>query len=443
MAVYGASTKDSTKLGNALLRNAIGSDPDEIIAVGPNPGTAEGLTVVSSLDHPVDLALISVPAHAVENAVDDAAGAGAGCAVILTSGFGETGSAGKAAERRIVRRAARTGMRLQGPNCMGVLSHLGGTRWLNGSYFWDISVQAGPISLISQSGAFGGMFLSEIAERGLGLRRFASLGNAADLNETEILEWLKGDPETAVIGLFAEAIAGGRRFVEVVRTITVDRPVVVLKSGRSAAGIRAAAAHTGSIAGAHGAVSAALRRAGAVETTTSDEFFDALTVFASTQSRPHGQRIAVLTVSGGPAVLAADEAERLGFELRPLTDETVARLGAVTPGFAATANPVDLTPQCAPDSFGPAVAAVFEDPGIDAVVVINCGLDVEPFGRAVATSARLTAKPCVGFVSDAPGVAGALSDAGIALFGSPERAVSGLKSLTRARPKTVAARPSR
>ena len=333
VAVYGASTRDRAKLGNTLLRNALRSDTADVFAVSPSAGRAEGLATVASLRHPVDLALISVPGPAVEAAIDDAAAAGASCAVVLTSGFGETGDEGRAAERRIVDRAARSGMRVQGPNCMGVVSHLGGDRWLNGSYFWNIALRPGPVSLLSQSGAFGGMFFSELAARGLGLKRFASLGNAADLDETAMLEWLAGDDETGVVALFAEAISGGRRFVDVVRRITSERPVVVLKSGRSVAGTRAAASHTGSIAGGHGAVSAALRRAGAIETSSSDEFFDVLTAVSSPQPALTGSRVAVVTVSGGPSVLAADEAERLGLSLPAMADGTVERLRAVVPAI--------------------------------------------------------------------------------------------------------------
>ena len=429
VAVYGASTKNPARLGNTLLRNALRSDMAEVFAVSPSAGSAEGLTTVASLRRPADLALISVPSQAVEAAIDDAASAGVRCAVVLTSGFGETGDAGKAAERRIVERAARSGMRVQGPNCMGVVSHLGDDRWLNGSYFWRIALRPGPISLLSQSGAFGGMFLSELAARGLGFKRFASLGNAADLDETAMLEWLADDDETGVVALFAEAISGGRRFVDIVRGITSERPVVVLKAGRSVAGTRAAASHTGSIAGGRGAVGAALRRAGAIAASSSDEFFDVLAAVSSTQPALTGFRIAVVTVSGGPSVLAADEAERLGLGLPALGDGTVQRLRAVIPGFAATGNPVDLTPQCAVDAYAPAVAAVFDDPAVDGVVAINCGLDLEPFGRAVAEASTRSAKPTVGFVTDAPTVAALLADSGIPLFSSPERAARGLASL--------------
>ena len=430
VAVYGASTRDTTKLGNSLLRNALNSDMSEIVAVSPNAGTVEGLSTVPSLGQPVDLALISVPDRAVEAAIDDAASAGARCAVILTSGFGETGEEGKAVERRIVNRASATGMRVQGPNCMGVVSHLGDDSWLNGSYFWKINLTPGQISVLSQSGAFGGMFFAQLAARGLGFRRFASLGNSADLDETDMLEWLAQDDATEVVGLFAEAISGGRRFVEVVRAITPTKPVVVLKSGRSVAGTRAAASHTGSIAGGHGAVSAALRRAGAIETHTSDEFFDVLTAVASPQRGLRSPRVAVVTISGGPSVLAADEAERLGLELPALSESTVARLRQVIPGFAATGNPVDLTPQCALDAYAPAVDAVFDDSNIDGVIAINCGLDVAPFGSAVAAASQRTGKPTVGFVTDAPTVTALLAEVGIPQFSSPERAAAGIAALS-------------
>lgn len=429
VAVYGASTTNPHKLGNTLLRNALRSDLAEVFAVSPSAGSVEGLTTAASLRHPADLALISVPERAVEAAVDDAATAGVRCAVVLTSGFGETGDDGKAVERRIVRRAARSRMRVQGPNCMGVVSHLGGDRWLNGSYFWSIALRPGPISLLSQSGAFGGMFLSEVAARGLGFKRFASLGNAADLDETAMLEWLADDDETGVVALFAEAISGGRRFVDIVREITSERPVVVLKSGRSAAGTRAAASHTGSIAGGHGAVSAALRRAGAIEASSSDEFFDVLTAVSSAQPALRSLRVAVVTVSGGPSVLAADEAERLGLALPAMSHSTVRRLRAVIPGFAATGNPVDLTPQCGADAHSSAVSAVFDDPAVDGVIAIDCGLDLESFGQAVAEASTRAAKPTVGFVTDAPTVAKALANAGIPLFSSPERAARALASL--------------
>lgn len=438
-AVYGASTRDPSKLGNHLLRNVIASALGDVVAISPTRGTAEGVPTTPSLAHPVDVALISVPAAAVEAAVADAAAAGTRSAVVLTSGFGETDGEGRAAQERIRAIAAGAGMRFLGPNCMGVISRQEGGGWLNGSYFWDLDLTPGGVTMLSQSGAFGGMFLAEMNRRGLGISRFVSLGNCADLDETQILRWLAHDDETEVIGLFAEAISGGRDFVSTVRSLTADRPVVVLKAGKTPMGARAALSHTGSIAGSHGAVSAALRRAGAMEAGTADEFFDLLSLAASPAPEPVSGRLAVLTVSGGPSVLAADEAERLGLVLPSLAPSTLRAMRAVIPPFAATRNPVDLTPQCPAPAYGPAIDALYNDPRIDGVVVIDCGLDVEPFADAVVAACRRTRKPTVGFVADVPAVARALGAAGVPLFASPERAVRAYNSLWRR--ATAGARP--
>ncbi len=433
VAVYGASTRDPSKLGNSLLRNALAGDLEQVHAVGRSRGRAEGIEVIPSLTDPVDLALISVPAPAAEQALADAVAAGTGAAVILSSGFGETGPEGREIELRLRARAREAGTRLLGPNCMGVVSHLGGGSWLNGSYFWGIRLNPGPVSLVSQSGAFGGMFFSELERRDIGFSRFASLGNSADLGHTDLLEWLGEDPATGVIAMFAEAIGDGRRFVEVARRITPRKPVVVLKGGKEGSGARAAAGHTGSIAGAHAAARAGFRRAGVVEAPDSDAFFDLLSSAASPLPAPATNRVAIITISGGPSVLAADAAERAGLELPSLSPVTVDRIRELAPAFAATANPVDLTPQCRPDNFIPAVAAVFSDPAVDGVIAINCGLDLPTFGEGVARAVAATGKPAVGYVLDAPGVAKAMREAGVPLFPSPERAARGYLGLTRER----------
>src|SRR5205823_3056008 len=213
----------------------------------------------------------------------------------------------------------------------GVVSRRGAS-WLNGSYFWQLPGAAGGVSMVSQSGAFGGMFFAEARRSGLGVARFLSVGNSADVTETDAIEWLAADPLTAVIGLFAEAFRDGRRFIEVVASC--PKPVVVLKAGKEAAGARAAASHTGSLAGRHGAVRAAFRRAGVVEAETADDFFDALTVLAGGRPQHVGRSVAVLTISGGPGVLASDAAERLGLRLPAPGEDTVRRLRELAPAFA-------------------------------------------------------------------------------------------------------------
>jgi len=425
IAVYGASATDSRKLGNILLANAV-SGAGEVVAVHPSAKRIDDVSAVARLDRSVDLALISVPSHRVEAAVSDAASAGAKTGIVLSSGFGETGEEGRAVQERIAGQARSSGMRLVGPNCMGVVSHLGDGRWLNGSYFWAIPEKQGGLSFVSQSGAFGGMFFAHLRSSGMGLSRFLSVGNSADVSVTDALEWLGRDEQTTAIGLFIEGFDDGRRFVDVAREVTAIKPVVVLKAGKMAAGAKAAASHTGSLAGNHAAVQAGFRRAGVIEAAGTEAFFDALDIAAAGVTGGDVRDIAIVTISGGPSVLAADAAERAGFRLPALSPDTVSRLRSLVPEFAALGNPVDLTPQCPLDHFVPAIEAVYADPAVKGVVAINCGLDFSQFGAGVALGVARTGKPTTAFILDAPGVEAELAQAGVLRFSSPERAVSAL-----------------
>jgi acetyltransferase len=364
----------------------------------------------------------------VPDAVADAARARCKAAIVLSSGFGETGEEGRRLEARLGELARAAGMRLVGPNCMGVVSRYK-DGWLNGSYFWQLPARAGRLSMVSQSGAFGGMFFAEARRRQLGISRFLSVGNSADVSLTDALEYLGADPETVAVGIFAEAFPDGRRFVEVARHITPRKPVVVLKAGKGGRGAAAAASHTGSLAGRHAAAQAAFRRAGVLEAEDADAFFDALTVLEA--GRRAGPRVAILTISGGPGVLASDQAERSGLELPAPGAATVERLRRLVPPFAALGNPLDLTPQCPPASFVEAIEAVFADRAYDGVIVINCGLDIPEFGEGVAAAAGATAKPVTAYLLDTPRIEARLREAGIPLLGSPERVVSAYAVMTR------------
>lgn len=422
VAVYGASATDPSRLGNVLLRNALGSGVS-VCCVHPRAEQVEGVPATVRLEGPVDLALVSVPAERAEGAVLDAVGAGAKVVIVLSSGFAEAGEHGRELQDRIARICREHGTRLVGPNCMGVLSATGRHPWLNGSYYWELDRRAGPVAFVSQSGAFGGMFLAAMSERGLGLSRFVSLGNTADVGIADVLEWLGEDPATEVIGVFCEAITDGRRFIEVARRITPRKPVVVLKGGRGEPGRRAAVGHTASMTGDERTYSAAFRRAGVVETSSSTELFDALAAMTVPALRRHGRRTAILTVSGGPAVLAADAMERCGLALSELPPARKALIAAHAPEAASVGNPVDLTAQCRPEDYGPAVAALYAEDSIDAVVVINCGLDLPEFGTAVASAYAATGKPTTAFLLDTPRARAAVCATGIPCFDSPEAAV--------------------
>jgi acetyltransferase len=425
IAVYGASATDSRKLGNILLGNAA-NGAGELVAVHPEADLIDNIPTVSSLDRPVDLALFSVPGQRVEAAVIDAAAAGAKTGIILSSGFGETGAEGRALQDKIAAIANEAGMRLVGPNCMGVVSHVGDGRWLNGSYFWALPENTGGLSFVSQSGAFGGMFFAHLRSSGLGLSRFLSVGNAADVTVTDALEWLGEDEQTTAVGMFIEGIDDGRRFVEVARKVTSRKPVVVLKAGKMAAGAKAAASHTGSMAGSHTAVAAGFRRAGVIEAIDTEAFFDAMDAAAVGLTNTKVKNIAIVTISGGPSVLAADAADRFGLVLPSLGQATLAELRELVPSFAALGNPIDLTPQCPVDNFIAAIETIYADAAVEGVVAINCGLDFPQFGTGVARGVAATAKPTTAFVLDAPGVEAEIAAAGVLRFSSSERAVAAL-----------------
>lgn len=425
IAVYGASSRDARRLGNQLLRNVAADSSVPVVAVNPAGGAIEGVPTVPRLDRPVDLALVSVPSKRAVEAVQDATAAGAGAVIVLSSGFAEAGPEGREIQDEMLAITRSAGARLVGPNCMGVVSHRRDGAWLDGSYFWDVPRRAGGVSFLTQSGAFGGMFLAELRQRQAGLARFLSLGNAADVSVTDALAWLGADDQTEIIGVFVESVADGRRFVETARAVTRDKPVVAIKAGRSRGGARAAASHTGSIAGEYGAVRAAFLRAGVVAETDTGAFFDRLFTSRVQVDRPV-RRVAIVTVSGGPGVLAADAVAAQGAELPELSAQTQAQIAPLVPDFAPTGNPVDLTPQCPPESMAPAVRAVFDAPEVDGVVLIDCGLDVPELGRAVRDAQAATGKPTTAFVLDTPQLADELVAGNIPLLPGVERAVAAL-----------------
>jgi acetyltransferase len=444
IAVLGAS-RNPAKLGHRLLQNLKAEGyAGRIHPVNPGGEPILGLdtlTTIDALPDGVDLALISLPAPAVPAAVEALAARGVGAAVILSSGFGEVDDGGRDVQREMLATARAAGMRLVGPNCMGVYS---APSRLNGTYFWDLPRLAGGIGVVSQSGAYGGLIFRHLGGRGLGVRHFLSIGNQSDVDVGEVIDYLADDPATTLIACFVEALRDGRRFVEAARRATSLKPVVVLKGGRSDAGRRAAGSHTGSLAGTYDVYRAGFRRAGAVLAEETEEFFDAVeTLVASREPRPTTPAIAILTVSGGPAVVAADAAEPAGLIVPTLGADARSTLRALLPSFAAVGNPVDLTPQVAPDHIGAAVRLVFDEPEIAGVVAVDVGLDIVEFADAIVAASAATGKPAVAFAADVPRIAERFRQGGVAVLPSPERAVRAWRALWRAgrRPGPPASRP--
>jgi acetyltransferase len=430
IAVLGAS-KNPAKLGHRLLANVKeGGFAGAIHPVNPSGGSILGLPVlerIEALPPGVDLALVSLPAPAVPAAIGALAARGVRAAVVLSSGFGEVDSRGRGVQDAMLASARAAGMRLVGPNCMGVYS---APARVNGTYFWDLPEAPGGIAVVSQSGAYGGLIFRHLGSRGLGISRFLSIGNQADVDIAEVIEYLADDPATTLIACFVEALRDGRRFVGAARHASRRKPIVALKGGRSDAGRRAAGSHTGSLGGSYDIYRAALRHAGVVVTEETEEFFDAIeSLLVCGSRRPAAPRIAVITVSGGPSVVAADCAERSGLALPTLDDATQQRLRALLPAFAAVGNPVDLTPQVERERIADAVREVLTRDAIAGAVVVNVGLDIPEFADGVLAARDGTGKPVVAFTADAPAIRERFLASGVPVLPSPERAVRAWRAL--------------
>ncbi len=434
IAVVGAS-RDPAKLGHVLLKNVLEYGfAGRVYPVNPSGGEVLGLPIhasVAALPEAPDLVLLSIPNRHVPGVLREAAAKGARAAVVLSSGFGEMGGEGASLQAEVL----ASGLRVLGPNCMGVYHQ---PSRLNATYFWELPRTEGHVAFVSQSGAYGGMTFREMGRRGVGISTFVSIGNQADVTHADVLEHLAGDSEAEVVALFIEEVKDGRRFLEACRRVAAKRRVVAFKVGRTGAGRRAAQSHTGSMAGDAEVCRAALRQAGAFVARDTDEFFDALSAFAA---YPHGIRrrkgLAIVTISGGPCVAAADACEEVGIDVPELSAKTQARIKALIPEFGAPRNPVDMTPQMDVARMSECVEAIASDPRISALLAINVGLDRPEFADAFTRmKGRL---PVAAFTIDAPEIARRLGAAGVPIFPTPERAVRALAALGVASRTTAAA----
>ncbi|MFZ1057611.1 MAG: acetate--CoA ligase family protein [Candidatus Rokuibacteriota bacterium] len=442
VAILGVS-RNPAKLGHRLLKNVLDYGfAGPVFPVNPSGEPILGLptvTKVADLPPDIDLALVSLPGAEVLSAVKGLAARRVKVAVILSSGFGEVDAEGRQLQAELSAAAAESGMRLVGPNCMGVYSNPGR---LNGTYFWDLPRMAGGISVVSQSGAYGGLIIRHLGSLGLGLSKFLSIGNQVDLEIADLLDDLAADPETTLIAAFIESVRDGRRFVEAARRATRRKPVVVLKGGRTEAGRRAAGSHTGALAGTFEVYKAAFRAAGAVACVETEEFFDVIQCLAAHgRKSPKGRGVAIVTVSGGPSVIAADTAEAVGLTVPALPPSVRQRLGKLLPSFAALGNPVDLTPQVDPARIAEAARAVLSQAEIAGAVAINVGLDLPEFAGGLIEASRSAGKPLVACAVDVPGVAEKFKAAGVPLYSTPERAVRAYRAMIHAGQERESAAP--
>ncbi len=370
VAVIGAS-RDPGKIGGAILANLkhFGFN-GPIYAVNRNATEVQGLPgypSVSAINAPIDLAVIAVPAEAVEVEITECVGVGVHSAVIISSGFAEVSDAGRARQQRIFEIVRQSGMRMVGPNCMGVINTDRDIR-LNAT-FAPFEPPAGNLGMYSQSGALGIAILDHARKRNLGLSSFISAGNRANVSNNDLLAYFADDANTAVIVLYLESVGNPLKFARLAREVAHKKPIVAVKSGRSAAGSRAAASHSASLANLDIAVDALFEQAGVIRTATLEELFD-VSAMLSMQPVPAGPRVAVVTNAGGPAVLLADACEARGLVLPPLSPATIDQLRAFLPKATGFANPIDMTAGASALDYERTIAAVGNDANIDAVVAI-------------------------------------------------------------------------
>lgn len=418
------------KLGYHLLSQMLdgGFPPARLAVVNPREqGTlgVAGYPSIAETGLPVDLAVIVTPAAVVPDALEECARNEVRAAVIITAGFSEVGNtAGEEAIRDVIR---RTGIRVVGPNCAGIVN-------THHALFPTLETRppAGSVSLIAQSGAVGGIFLAWAKEHGLGIAKFISYGNGADLNERDFLEYLAEDSETQVVALYIEEVTEGRDFLCALAACAGQKPVVVIKAGRTEAGRRATLSHTGSIAGADGVYDAALRQCGALRVASLEEMFDLCLGF-TTLPPVRGRRVVIVTNSGGPGVLAADRAEEMGLAVAEPSPALRERLSAFLPSYCGLSNPIDLTVEGTEEGYRRTLSAVLEE--YDAAIALNIApayLDSVPLARGVVDAARERGKPVAAAFLPRAIVAEAvryLRAQGIPNFATGERAVAALARL--------------
>jgi acetyltransferase len=426
VAVFGASERPDS-VGGLVFSNIVAGDfGGAVYPINPKHATVLGRRCYPSIEaigQPVDLALIATPAPTVPEIIRRCGEHGVRAAIVYSAGFGES-AAGKPLQDRLLDAAQRYRLRVLGPNCLGLIrpdANLNAT-------FSRNAAAAGPLGLISQSGALCTAILDWAQPRHIGFSAMVSLGSAADIDFGDLLDYLALDPKTRAILLYIEGIRDARRFVSGLRAAARLKPVVVVKAGRHAEASRAALTHTGALVGADDVFDAALARAGAVRAQTIEQLFAAAQLLSVV---PHGggNRLGIITNAGGPAVLAVDRAADLGVAVAQPVEATIARLDAALPPQWSHSNPVDILGDAPPERYSAAVAACLEDPGIDGLLVILTPQGMtDPLraAQAVAAARGKSLKPILACWMGDPQVAAArrfLVDHGIPEFESPETAV--------------------
>jgi acetyl coenzyme A synthetase (ADP forming)-like protein len=436
IAVIGASRKESS-IGWQILDNLLKHGfQGPVYPVNPKATAIHSMRAyprIGDVPGPVDLAVVVVPKEQVLAVVQESVDAGVKGFVVISAGFREVGGEGDAREAALLEIVRSRGLRMIGPNCMGVLNSEAGVR-MNAT-FAPSSPPAGNVAFMSQSGAMGLSILDYAESLGIGISMFVSVGNKADVSGNDLLDYWKDDPGTGLILLYIESFGNPEKFVELAREISRRKPIAVVKSGRTAAGARAAASHTGALAQTDLATDALLRQAGAIRVQTVEELFHLATAF-SNQPLPKGNRVAIVTNAGGPGIILADACETRGLEVTSLSPETERKLRAALPEEASVRNPVDMIASATARSYEAALDAVLEDPNVDAAIasfVPPLGIHAEDIAKALAkANSRHQAKPLLAVLMGQEGLPAGLAtlhQARVPAYLFPESAARALAAM--------------
>jgi acetyl coenzyme A synthetase (ADP forming)-like protein len=424
VAVVGASRKPAA-IGHQLLAALIqGKFRGAVYPVNPKAAVIEGLRSypsVRELPEAVDLAVLAVPPDAVLSVVDDCAACGVRALLVISAGFAEVGRPGAQLQKCLVEKVREYGMRLIGPNCLGLLSTDPAVR-LNATFVPYFPPRGG-VAMSSDSGALGLAALAVAGRLGLGISSCVSVGNRADVSSNDLLEYWEEDPATQVVLLYLESFGNPRRFARIARRVSRRKPIIAVKAGRTRAGRRAAGSHTAALAAADVAVDALFHQSGILRAETLEEMFYLAAALGS-QPLPAGRRVAIVTNAGGPAILYADACEVAGLAVPDLSEKTRAQLAAFLPRAASVGNPIDMIASATPEDFGRAIRTVLSSGEVDALVAIAVATGMCPAGAAARVIAQSAEAAHAASAAGTPVLACLMPEqAGLSLAGSRKEKV--------------------
>ena len=399
IAVIGASRRKGS-IGWQILHNLVLFEfQGMLFPVNPGAQVIHSIKCypsVSAIEDEIDLAILIVPSKAVLAVAEECGRKGVAGLVVISAGFNEIGGEGVRRERELLEVVHRYGMRMVGPNCMGILNTAADVRM--DAVFAETLPLPGNVAFLSQSGAIGAALIAQAAGLGLGFSQFASIGNKADISGNDLIEYWGEDAGTDLILMYLESFGNPRNFTRLARRVTREKPMLVVKAGRTALGARAASSHTGALAGADVAVDALLGQCGVQRVNSVEELFDVARAFAS-QPIPAGRRVGIVTNAGGPAILAADALVALGLELPETGPEARAELARILPEEATLTNPVDLIGSATTEHYQGAISALARAGTYDALIVICVPTvmhDPTDVYLAAADAAEQAGLPCLG-----------------------------------------------